>query len=103
MAVKTYHGKTIDVNEEGYLTDLSQWDKSVAEDIATEEGIELTDRHWEVIDYLQDQFKNEVALSIRRIKQSGVVDIKEFYALFPGGPLKKATKIAGIPKPASCV
>lgn len=103
MAVKTYNGKSVDVNEEGYLTDLSQWDKTVAENIAAEEGIEMTDRHWAVIDYLQDQYKNEVALSIRRIKQSGVVDIKELYELFPKGPLKISTKIAGIPKPASCV
>ncbi|MCB0653150.1 MAG: TusE/DsrC/DsvC family sulfur relay protein [Saprospiraceae bacterium] len=103
MAVKTYNGKSVDVNEEGYLTDLSQWDKTVAESIAAEEGIEMTDRHWAVINYLQDQYKNEVALSIRRIKQSGVVDIKELYELFPKGPLKLSTKIAGIPKPASCV
>ena len=103
MAVKTYNGKSVDVNEEGYLTDLSQWDKTVAESIAAEEGIEMTDRPWAVINYLQDQYKNEVALSIRRIKQSGVVDIKELYELFPKGPLKLSTKIAGIPKPASCV
>ncbi len=103
MAVKMFNGKSVDVNEEGYLTDVSQWDKEIAKAIAAEEEIELTDRHWEVIDYLQDQYKQEIALSIRRIKKSGVVDIKEFYALFPKGPLKKATKIAGIPKPASCV
>jgi tRNA 2-thiouridine synthesizing protein E len=40
---------------------------------------------------------------MRKVGTSGVTDIKEFYALFPGGPLKKATKIAGIPKPVSCV
>jgi tRNA 2-thiouridine synthesizing protein E len=42
-------------------------------------------------------------LTIRKIGKSGVVDIKEFYALFPVGPLKTATKIAGIPKPAGCI
>ena len=98
-----FNGKSVDVNEEGYLTDVSQWDKEIAKSIAVEEGVELTDRHWEVIDYIQDQYKQEIALSIRRIKKSGVVDIKEFYVLFPKGPLKKATKIAGVPKPASCV
>lgn len=103
MAVKMFNGKSVDVNEEGYLTDISQWDKNIAASIAAEEGIVLTDRHWEVIDYIQDQYKQEIALSIRRIKKSGVVDIKEFYVLFPKGPLKKATKIAGVPKPASCV
>ncbi len=94
----------IQVNEEGYLTNLAQWNRDIAQAIAQEEGIEvLTPRHWEVIEYLQDQFKKEVPLSIRKIGKSGIVDIEEFYALFPQGPLKKATKIAGIPKPASCI
>ena len=97
-------GNPIQVNEEGYLTNLAQWSRDIAEAIAKEEGIEvLTPRHWEVIEYLQDQFKKEVPLSIRKIGKSGIVDIEEFYTLFPQGPLKKATKIAGIPKPASCI
>ncbi len=100
---KTIAGKTVAVNEEGYLTDQSQWTKEVAEAIAGEEGIDLTQRHWEVIAYLQDQHKQGVALSIRKIGKSGVIDIKEFYQLFPNGPLKISTKIAGIPKPASCI
>jgi tRNA 2-thiouridine synthesizing protein E len=100
---KTYGGVTVDCNDQGYMTDLSQWNKDVGQDIAREEGIEMSPAHWEVIDYLQDQYKKEVALTIRRIGKSGVVNIKEFYALFPGGPLKKASRIAGIPKPASCI
>tara|TARA_R110002012_G_scaffold322106_1_gene555824 strand:- start:7993 stop:8301 length:309 start_codon:yes stop_codon:yes gene_type:complete len=93
----------IDVNEEGYLTDFSQWNKAIAEELAKEQGIEMTDKHWEVIDYIHDKYKNEDPFSIRGIKKSGVIDIKEFYSLFPGGPLKKATLIAGIPKPKSCI
>jgi tRNA 2-thiouridine synthesizing protein E len=100
---KTLAGKTVQVNEEGYLTDFSQWTREVGDEIAKEEGIVMTPRHWEVISYLQEQHKQEVALSIRRIGKSGVVDIKEFYTLFPKGPLKTSTKIAGIPKPASCI
>ncbi len=100
---KTIAGNAIQVNEEGYLTDFSQWTREVGDEIAKEEGIVMTPRHWEVINYLQEQHKQEVALSIRRIGKSGVVDIKEFYALFPKGPLKTSTKIAGIPKPASCI
>jgi TusE/DsrC/DsvC family sulfur relay protein len=99
----TIAGKTITVNEEGYLTDFSQWTKEVGEAIAADANITLTPRHWEVINYLQNEQKNQVALSIRRIGKSGVVDIKEFYQLFPMAPLKTATKIAGIPKPASCI
>lgn len=95
--------KSIHVNEEGYLTDFKQWDKEVGKAIAATEGVELTPRHFEVIEFLQEQHKKEVPLSIRKIGNSGVVDIKEFYALFPQGPLKKSSKIAGIPKPASCI
>lgn len=95
--------RAISVNEEGYLTDHSQWDKEVAQTIAQEHNIDLQPKHWEVINFLQDQHKKEVALNIRKIGSSGVVDIKEFYQLFPQGPLKTSTKIAGIPKPASCI
>lgn len=94
---------TIDVNEEGFMSDFSQWSKQVGEELAKESGIYLSPRHWQIIDYIQDEFRKEVPLSIRKIGKSGVVDIKEFYVLFPKAPLKTATKIAGIPKPASCI
>ena len=100
---KVYAGKTVSVDKEGYLTDLSKWNKDIAMDIAKEEGVELTDKHFEVLTYLQDQHKKDVALSIRSIGKSGVVDIKQFYELFPKGPLKISSKMAGIPKPKSCI
>lgn len=100
---KEYAGKTVDVDKEGYLTDLSQWNKDIAMEIAKEEGIALADRHFEVLTYLQDQYKKDVALTIRGIGKSGVVDIKQFYELFPKGPLKLSSKMAGIPKPKSCI
>lgn len=100
---KVIAGKSIAVNEEGYLTDFTQWDNNIGEALAEEAEINLTPRHWDVLNYLQNEYKNEVALSIRKIGKSGVVDIKEFYHLFPKAPLKTATKIAGIPKPASCI
>ena len=96
-------GIRLDVTEDGYLTDLSQWNKEIAVEMAKENGIELTDKHWEVLYWIQDQVKNDVALSVRGIKKSGVIDIKQFYELFPGGPLKISTKIAGVPKPKSCI
>lgn len=95
--------KTINVTEEGYLTDFSQWDKEVAAEIAKEQEIEMTDKHWEVLSFLQEKHEKDEALSIRGIKKSGVINIKELYSLFPGGPLKKSTMIAGIPKPKSCI
>jgi tRNA 2-thiouridine synthesizing protein E len=103
MSEKTYAGVAVHCTDEGYLNDLNEWNKEVGKQIALEEGIEMTDRHWEVISYIQEQYKNEVPLTIRKIGKSGVVDIKEFYQLFPEGPLKKASRIAGIPKPVSCI
>jgi tRNA 2-thiouridine synthesizing protein E len=100
---KTIAAQNIQVNEEGYLTNFAQWNKSVGEAIAAEAKISMTPRHWEVIDYLQQEFKKDQPLSIRKIGKSNVVDIKEFYQLFPMAPLKTASKIAGIPKPASCI
>lgn len=100
---KTIAGKSITINEEGYLTDFNQWDEKIGEVLANEAGISLSPRHWEVLKYLQNEQKKQMALSIRRVGKSGVVDIKEFYQLFPKAPLKTATKIAGIPKPASCI
>lgn len=95
--------KKVNVNEEGYLTDFSQWTPEVGEQIAEAEGIKMTPRHWEVVKWLQEEVQAGTELSIRKIKKSGVLDIKEFYALFPGGPLKVSTKIAGVPKPKSCI
>ncbi len=100
---KTIAQATVSVDQEGYLTDFSQWNKEIGTEIAKEQGIEMTDKHWEIIDYIQQKFKEEEPLSIRGIKKSGVIDIKAFYNLFPGGPLKKATMIAGVPKPTSCI
>lgn len=100
---KIIAGIPVDVNEEGYMTNFSQWNKDIGNAMAYEANISLSPRHWEVISYIQDEFRKEVPLSIRKIGKSGVVDIKEFYALFPNAPLKTATKIAGIPKPASCI
>jgi len=93
----------VDVNEQGYLLDMNQWNKAIARQIASEEEIDLVDRHWEVLEYLRAEQLKGTALSIRKIGKSGVVDIAEFYKLFPEGPLKKASRIAGIPKPASCI
>ena len=103
MATKTYAGTNVDVTEEGYLTDPSQWNKEVAAEIAKEEGIELTDKHFEVFEFLRTQHGKGTQLTIRMVGKSGITDIKGLYTLFPGGPLKKSSRIAGIPKPTSCV
>lgn len=103
MAQKVFAGISVDVNDEGYMTNPSQWTKDIAREIAKEEGIELTEKHFMMLQYLRDRQARGESLTIRSVGTSGVIDIKGFYQLFPGAPMKKAAKIAGIPKPASCV
>ena len=101
---KNIAGTEVDVNEEGYLTDMSQWNQGIAEAIANEEGIgALTEAHLKVISYLREQQAKGAPLTIRSMGKSGIVTTKELYDLFPGGPLKKSSKIAGIPKPVGCI
>ena len=103
MAEKTIAGVTIQVNDEGYLEDMSQWTKEIAVGLADEIGISLTDKHFEVLGFLREKHTAGEVLTIRKVGNSGITNIKEMYQLFPGGPLKYSSKIAGIPKPSSCV
>jgi tRNA 2-thiouridine synthesizing protein E len=103
MSTKSLAGVNIDVNDEGYMTNSSQWTKEVGAAIAKEEGIELTEKHYVLIDWIRKKVADGELLTIRGINKSGIVDAKDFYQMFPGAPLKKATKIAGVPKPASCI
>ena len=103
MALKTIAGKEINVSEEGYLENMNDWNEDVAKEIAGEIGIDLTEKHFEVLNYLREKTEAGEALTIRKVGKSGITDIKGLYELFPKGPLKFSSKIAGIPKPASCV
>ena len=96
-------GNRVELTDEGFLTNTDQWNEEVAQVLASEEGIELTDKHFEVLNYLRKEHKAGASLTIRKVGKSGIVDIKGLYELFPGGPLKKSSKISGIPKPSSCV
>ncbi len=103
MTIKKIANLDIEVTEEGYLKDASVWNHDIAKAIAKEEGIELTDKHFEVLEFIRNKVANGETLTIRGIGKSGIVDAKTFYQLFPGAPLKKATKIAGVAKPVSCM
>jgi TusE/DsrC/DsvC family sulfur relay protein len=103
MATKTYAGQAVEVNDEGYMMDASQWNRDIAAALAKEEGIELTEKHYQVLEFLRNANEKGETLTIRRVGKSGITDIKGLYQLFPGGPLKFSSKFAGIPKPASCV
>jgi tRNA 2-thiouridine synthesizing protein E len=104
MPQKQIAGVTIDINEEGYLTDHAQWNREVAAALAEELGISLTDAHWKVLDFIDQDFQVKgVVPGMRRMNKVGGIPTKELYALFPNGPIKKAALISGYPKPASCV
>ena len=98
MATKTIAGVSVEVSGEGYMNDSAQWTKEIGAEIAKEEGIDLTDKHYELIEWIRNKVESGDALTIRGIGKSGIVDIKGFYQLFPGAPLKKATKMCEIGK-----
>ena len=110
MAIEL-NGKTYETDEEGYLADLSQWDEQVANYMAEQDGIELTEAHWEVINFLREYYEEyQIAPAVRVLtkaigkklgKDKG--NSKYLYQLFPYGPAKQACKFGGLPKPTGCV
>ena len=103
MEERTIAGVNVQLTEDGYLVDPSTWNREIARELAKEHEIELTDKHFEVLEYLRAQHAAGEGLTIRKVGNSGIVNIKELYQLFPKGPLKLSAKFAGIPKPTSCV
>jgi TusE/DsrC/DsvC family sulfur relay protein len=94
----------IKFDSEGYMEDYKLWTKEIAQALADEEGIKLTERHFIVINYAREQFiKNGDAPTLRNITKHTPVGTKELYELFPDGPAKKAARIAGLKKPSGCI
>ncbi len=108
-----FNGKTIETDDEGYLQNLDDWNKDIADYLAKSEGVALTEKHWELINWIRDYFaKFQVAPAIKSLakevgKLENIEDKKEankfLYELFPEGPAKQLAKIAGLPKPTGCV
>jgi len=98
-------GKQLELDEDGNLKNLADWDREIAVELAKQQGIEeLTDRHWIVIDFMSNVYEEKGdAPSIRKLTKESGVETKELYKLFPKGPAKKAAKIAGLPKPKGCI
>ena len=105
MATLEILGRSLELDKNGHLANPGEWDEAIAREIALAEGIdELTDLHWIVIDFMRTVHAEEGdPPSIRRITRESGVDTKSLYMLFPNGPAKKAAKIAGLPKPSSCI
>lgn len=104
-------GREIALDKEGYLRNLEDWSPAVAEQLASAEGIELSDAHWEVIRLLQDFYRQfELSPAMRPLvkyvgQQLGADKGRSIYLmqLFPPSPAKVASKIAGLPKPTHCL
>lgn len=105
MKQREISGINIEFDQDNYMTDSNLWNEEIAKVIAEEEGIyELTDRHFIVISFMRKEFDEKgSAPSIRKLTKESGVPIKELYQLFPGGPAKKAARIAGLKKPQGCI
>lgn len=105
MSTVTYAGKSVEVNDEGFFEDPSQWTEDMAPEIAKGLGLdELTDKNWQVIKFMRSEYEqNGTAPSVRALGKTSGVPVKELYQIFPKGPAKMAAKIAGIPKPHGCI
>ncbi len=104
-------GKQLETTDQGFLLDYKDWSETVAVELALAEKIELTDAHWEIVLFIRNyylQFKHlpNARVFTKAIKNQFGEDkgnSRYLHKLFPQGPLKFACKIAGIPKPPTCL
>ena len=100
-------GSTLAVDFEGYLVDPLQWTEKVAEELARQEGVVLTDEHWVVIRFVREYYEqHHIAPDARHVmkhlaehKGAGKAGRNDLFVLFPYGYVKQACKIAGMRKP----
>lgn len=100
------NGKSIETDANGFLKNTEDWDKSVAEHIAANEGLALTQRHWDIIDYLRDCYFNHnneqpntrTIVKAMSEKWGKTVVQKDVYDLFPKDPSKQGGRVAGLPE-----
>jgi TusE/DsrC/DsvC family sulfur relay protein len=105
MATRTIAGKTVQVNDEGFMTVPAEWTREIAVEMAKDEGIaDLSPAHWKVIDFCRESAgASGKAPTLRTITNGSGVTTKELFTLFPKGPAKKVARIAGLGKPEGCV
>lgn len=104
-------GKSFETDEEGYLVNLSDWNEDIANEIAKQESIDMSDNHWEVVNFLRKYYEEyQIAPAVRVLTKAIGKSLGPdkgnsayLYELFPYGPAKQACKIAGLPKPTGCV
>jgi TusE/DsrC/DsvC family sulfur relay protein len=104
MTTTTIDGRTVHVNEEGFLTDRGEWDEELARTLAARIGLELTDEHWKAIRFVRADYATQgETATLRRISTVGGIPVKTLFELFPQKPAKKLAYVAGLPKPHGCV
>lgn len=105
MANIEVNGQAVELDEDGFLVVLDQWNEDVAKYLAKEEGVEeLNEDHWKIVNYLRGYFAEYgIAPMVRKMTKESGYSLKEIYDLFPSGPAKGACKVAGLPKPTGCV
>jgi TusE/DsrC/DsvC family sulfur relay protein len=104
MPVTTIGDRQVHVDDEGFLTEYSEWDDELAKLLAAQIDIELSAEHWKAIHFLRDDFKAQGQTpTLRRVTVVGGVPTKDLFQLFPSKPAKKMAYIAGLPKPQGCV
>ena len=104
MTNATIAGRHVEVDAEGFLTDPSQWDRGLAEQLAANIGLELTDEHFAAIDFARSDHRAQGETpTLRRMASTGGISTKEMFRLFPKKPAKKMAYVAGLPKPVGCV
>lgn len=98
------NGKSVETDENGNLTDPNSWDEDVARALAAQDNIELTQQHWDVLNYLRKEYFEKNEQPMERMINKGMskiwdkkVSSKDLYALFPGAPSKQGNRIAGLP------
>ena len=105
------NGHTIETDEEGYLVNRADWSVDVGNAMARIDDCELTESHWEVINFLREYYEQyQIAPAVRVLTKAigkklgpDKGNSKYLYELFPYGPAKQACKYAGLPKPTGCV
>jgi tRNA 2-thiouridine synthesizing protein E len=104
MPSQSYAGRTVELDADGFLSQPTDWTREIGEAIAAEVGIELTPVHWKAIDFARQDYAIERQTpGLRRLTTQTGISMKEIYTLFPKGPAKLIARIAGIPKPKSCL
>ncbi len=105
MPSLTHGDLTLEVDDDGFLTDPGQWNERVALALASTEGLDaLTDAHWRIMTYIRDYHAQfGVAPMVRKLCKDTGLKLKEIYELFPSGPARGACKVAGLEKPTGCV